>query len=337
MGVRLWYIRKKSSAGTNDSNNTNENTNKISNHLIEPVQIHRNENTLNSFCERAHSEVLNVKDCAEFIIHAYNTFKDEHFDLLEINKLANEQDLLETEDDGDSSDDDNDEKQNFRKLDGRTNNAIPIKIFQEFLTFISFLKGYVKHENRWISQQASLIDMSSLNTATEKRKRKEIMPFLFIQNLKESIAQYRFYSYKFNVFYHVLNHNVHVGCIHDQELMMLSLKKRLISLDVENTGFIDIAIFKQNIKSFLTANLREEDFALLNNAIDGDAIDGNKYAYGYIFDDMTNNNSVDVVRHDNAFAKELKLLHLYSSIYYRNCFIERILALKGIVSNEQVF
>ena len=74
---------------------------------------------------------------------------------------------------------------------------------------------------------------------------------------------------------------------------------------------------------------------MLNNAIEKDVINGSKYAYGYIFDDFSvgNNNensSMDIVRHDNTFAKELKLLHLYSSIYYRNCFIERILALKGI-------
>ena len=310
---------------------------KYCSHLVEKVQIVHDENALHSFCERVYSEVLNVKDCANFIINAYDTFKEEHFDLLEINKLTNEEEMLEEDDESGSDNDDDGNSDKYRKFRNNSDTVISIKIYQEFLTFISFLKAHVtsKHGNRWISQQSVFIDASSLHTAKEKRKRQEILPFIFIQNVMESIAQYRFYSYKFNVFHHVLNQNVHVGCIHDQELMMLALKKKLISLDVDNTGFIDVSSFKKVLKKFLTRNLREEDFKLLNNAIEEDVINGSKYAYGYIFDDFSvgNNNensSMDIVRHDNTFAKELKLLHLYSSIYYRNCFIERILALKGI-------
>ena len=61
---------------------------KYCSHLVEKVQIVHDENALHSFCERVYSEVLNVKDCANFIINAYNTFKEEHFDLLEIKSHA---------------------------------------------------------------------------------------------------------------------------------------------------------------------------------------------------------------------------------------------------------
>ena len=210
---------------------------------------------------------------------------------------------------------------------------ISIKILSDRTTFMSFLVSYTIDESHWVSLQNTMIKTTSLYTPKEKRKRHDILPFLFMQNVCESIARYRFYSYQFTLFHNVLAGKIHIGCIHDQGLMMMALKERLIALDKNKTGFVDGDSFKATIRNFLTTSLRDEDLSILNDAIDEDLMEGGKYPYGYIFNHQLHNaegDPLDTFQHSNKFAKELKLLHLYSSIHYKNCLIERILALRGI-------
>ena len=237
------------------------------------------------------------------------------------------------EDDSDSAEDGDKSQHNYQST--RNDDApMSIKILSNRTTFMSFLPSYTKYESRWTAQQSAMIKTTSLCTPKEKRRRHDLLPFLFIQNVRESIARYHFYSYQFTLFHNVLAGKIHVGCIHDQELMMMALKERLLALDKNKTGFVDGNSFKATVRDFLTKSLRDEDLSILNDAIDEDLVEGGKYPYGLIFNfEQHNNTKGDLLvsfQHNNKFAKELKLLHLYSSIYYKNCFIERVLALKGI-------
>ena len=73
--------------------------------------------------------MLNIKDCANFIINAYDTFKEEHFDLLEINKLTNEEEMLEEDDESGSDNDDDGNSDKYRKFRNNSDTVISIKIY----------------------------------------------------------------------------------------------------------------------------------------------------------------------------------------------------------------
>eukprot|EP00944_MAST-04C_sp_MAST-4C-sp1_P010222 g10222.t1 len=304
-------------------------------HLVEPATSLHQVHLGMSFCERVFSEMLMASDCAAFLLDAYNRFKEDHFELLEMGRLSNEFELYtlnSDEDDVNDAEDREKSQYNYKSL-AKNDTPISIKILSDQTTFMSFLVLYIKRESHWVSLQNTMIKTTSLYTPKEKRKRHDVLPFLFIQNVRESIARYRFYSYQFTLFHNVLAGKIHIGCIHDQDLMMMALKERLVALDTNKTGFVDENSFKATVRNFLTKSLREEDLSILSDAIDEDLMEGGKYPYGYIFNYQQQNTERDplnIFQHNNKFAKELKLLHLYSSIYYKNCFIKRILTLRGI-------
>jgi hypothetical protein len=186
-------------------------------------------------------------------------------------------------------------------------------------SFSTWLPGHLlRSESEWLHHQL-IWGKINLHPKKEKQMLKEVLPQVFISNVKESCIKWQGKSTKFTIFHGILSRSVHEGCYADQLDMVSALRKGLVQLDTENSGILAYSQIDDFLRSFLPRTV-EHEFDFIDTYGRSSGFYKSKIAYGNLFEG-----------HDkNGLLRELLSLHVASSMDFKEKLQCTVRSYKGI-------